>query len=337
MMESNADQPYKGKILVVDDEEVIANLLQKWLAMNEYYTRTATRFSEVQDLLAQETFDLVTLDIIMPEVDGLQVLRWLKEHYPHIGVVMATAREDADSVIAAMRLGAYDYLTKPFNLDLVMVEIEQAMERQRLVAENRAYQQGLEQKVAEQTRTLQEANARLEVHVRELEGLERLLRFNMSYHTLQEARVEVLEVIAQVLEAEQLTLYSPASQDRQLRAVAAWGWSRAEGIEDEETVAGLPALSLDGTALAARSFRKERPYAERGEMAIPLVYQTTLQGILWVRYAETERDEEKTGNMLWRLGQEAMVILWSAQVMNQIEQGQVPVDDLLNLENSRHA
>lgn len=336
-MNSDAGKAHRGRILVVDDEEVIANLLQKWLATDGYYTRMAIRFSEVQDLLVQETFDLVTLDITMPDVDGLQVLRWLKEHYPEIGVVMATARGDADSVIAAMRLGAYDYLIKPFNLDLVGVEIEQAMERQRLVAENRAYQQKLEQKVTEQTRTLQEANARLEAHVRELEGLERLLRFYMSYHTVQEARVEVLEVIAQVLEVEQLTLYYPASQGRQLRAVAAWGWSRAEGIEDEKTVARLPALSVDGTALAARSFRKKRPYAERGEMAIPLVYQTALQGILWVKYAETERGEEEIGNLLWRFGQEATLVLWSAQVMHQIEQGQVLVDDLLNLGNDRHA
>ena len=336
-MESEADQPYKGKILVVDDEEVVATMLQRWLAVNGYYTRTARGFSEVQELLAQESFDLVTLDIMMPEIDGLQVLRWLKAHYPHIGVVMATAREDADSVIAAMRLGAYDYLVKPFNLDLILAEIEQAMERQRLVEENQAYQQDLEQKVAEQTRALREANAQLGRHVRELEGLERLLRFHMSYHTLPEARMEMLEVIAQVLEVEQLRLYFPASDDRQLRVVAAWGWAGQEGVTDEETVANLPVLPADGSALAAQCFREEQPCAASGEAAIPLRHQSTLQGVLWVKYVDTEADKEEADNTLWRLGQEATLILWAAQVMEQIEQGQVRVEDLLNLEDGYYA
>ena len=336
-MKSNADQPYKGKILVVDDEEVVASMLQRWLVANGYGTRTARCFSEVQERLVQEPFDLITLDIVMPEMDGLQILRWLKEHYPHIGVVMATAREDADSVIGAMRLGAYDYLTKPFNLDLVLVEIEQAMERQRLVEENQAYQQDLEQKVAEQTRALLDANTQLGRHVRELEGMERLLRFHMSYHTLSEARREVLEAMAQVLEVEQLRIYFPASDGCQLRAVAAWGWAGQEGVVDEETVASLPVLPTESSALVAQCFREGQPCVGRGEAAIPLMHQSTLQGVLWVKYVDTEADEEEADNMLWRLGQEAALILWAAQVMNQIEQGQVQMDDLLNLEDGHYA
>lgn len=336
-MESHADQPYRGKILVVDDEEVITTMFQRWLTANGYFVRTAHHFSEVQECLVQDTFDLITLDIIMPEKDGLQILRWLKEHYPHIGVVMATAREDTDSLIAAMRLGAYDYLVKPFNLDLIEAEIEQAMARQRLAEENRAYQRDLEQKVAEQTRALREANAQLEQHVRELEGLERLLRFHMSYHTLSEARREVLEVVAQVLAVEQLLLYAPASEGRQLRAVAAWGWAGQEGMVDEEIVAGLPILPAEGRALAVQCFRAEQPCAGRGEAAIPLMHQSTLMGVLWVKYADTEADEEGIGNLLWRLSQEAALILWAAWVIEQIEQGLVPVEDLLNLEDGRYA
>ena len=331
-MESHADQPYKGKILVVDDEAAVATMLQRWLAANGYFACTARCFSEVQEHLDQESFDLVTLDIIMPEKDGLQILRWLKKHYPHIGVLMATAQRAADSVIEALRLGAYDYLVKPFDLDLVLAEIEQAMERQRLVEENRAYQRNLEQKVAEQTCALREANAQLERHMRELEGLERLLRFHMSYHTLPEARIEVLEAIAQVMEVDQLRLYVPALEGRQLRAVAAWGGLGREGVVDEETVADLPVLPADDSALPARCFRDEQPCTAPGETAIPLVHRSSLQGVLWVKCADPEVDKEEADNMLWRLGQEAALILWAAQVMHRIEQNQVPVEDLLNLE-----
>ena len=136
-----------GRVLVVDDEKPVGQVLQQWLRRKGYQVRYASGFEEVQQAFAEEEFDLVTLDIMMPEVDGLQVLRWIKEHYPDVGVIMATALGDLDSVLEAMRLGAINYLIKPFNMELIATELERGMERQRLIAENRSYRQELEQKV----------------------------------------------------------------------------------------------------------------------------------------------------------------------------------------------
>ena len=80
----------RGRILIVDDEEPIGKLLQNWLGDEGYETRYARDGSEVAGFFEQERFDLVSLDIMMPGMDGLEVLKWIRESYPEVGVIMAT-------------------------------------------------------------------------------------------------------------------------------------------------------------------------------------------------------------------------------------------------------
>ena len=202
-------EPLKGRILVVDDEEPVGRLLQEWLTDEGYHVVQALGFDDVQQLMQRELFDLVTLDIMMPDVDGLQVLRWIKAHYPEVGVVMATALSNLDTVLEALRAGASNYLLKPFNLELVSEEIARAMEQQRLLAENRSYQVELEQKVAVQTHALQHAYARQQQHIKELEGRDQLVHCQMSGPTLPQAYEEILQVVEQVLAIQQAVMYRP--------------------------------------------------------------------------------------------------------------------------------
>ncbi|MBI2503259.1 MAG: response regulator [Candidatus Latescibacteria bacterium] len=140
----HAEQQPKGRVLVVDDEEPVSRLLELWLIQENYTVRRASSFEEACDWMGRESFDLVTLDIVMPVVDGLQSLRWFREYHPEVGVVMATALGDMSLVIEAMRLGAYSYMVKPFKLELVAHELARALERQRLVAENLPARTGAE-------------------------------------------------------------------------------------------------------------------------------------------------------------------------------------------------
>ena len=318
-MEPDLQNPYSGRILVVDDEESVVQLLRDWLVAEGYYVRAARCFDEVRRAVEEEPFDLVTLDIMMPEVDGLQVLAWLTEHYPDVGVVMATALGDQTSVLTAMRSGAINYLTKPFNLELVSEEIARAMERQRLIAENKAYQRDLEQQVAAQTKELQEAYAQLQRHVRELEGRDQLVRCQMSGPTLAAAGEEILQVVAQVLDVAQAAIFRPAAGGR-LEMVAL--------LKDEK--AGLPAVPV--ASLTAQVFREQQPHYGAGrQAAVPLLYQEERLGVLWVEDLPAEHREE-AGNTLWRLGQEAALVLWSAQVAEALASGEVPIDELLHLD-----
>lgn len=120
-------------ILIVDDEEDIGFALQHGLSKDGYHVTTVLSGEEGLEYIKNNLIDLVLLDIRLPEKDGFQVLQEIKEIDPDILVVMMTAFPDIEPAIRAMKLGAYDYLTKPFqNLSEVRLTVNKALETQRL-------------------------------------------------------------------------------------------------------------------------------------------------------------------------------------------------------------
>jgi two-component system, sensor histidine kinase and response regulator len=149
-------------ILLIEDEARLRENLQLLLEGEGYRVTTAQNGMEGIKQLREASFDLVMTDLVMPEVDGFQVLEYLKTYAPETVVVVMTAYVSAGSVIDALRKGAYDYLTKPFDLDLMKATIERALEKACLQRRLRHYMGQLEQRVEERTVELREANVRLE-------------------------------------------------------------------------------------------------------------------------------------------------------------------------------
>ncbi len=139
----------KGAILIIDDENAIGQMLVSWLSDEGYEAIQVHGFAAAKAACTERSFDLVTLDINLPDVIGLQILAWFRQQYPDTGVIMATAMGDLDTVLAAVRGGAINYLLKPFDLALMSAEIEKAMVGQRQLAESRARQTELERRVQE--------------------------------------------------------------------------------------------------------------------------------------------------------------------------------------------
>ena len=131
------------KLLIVDDERSVRELLADGLGEMGYETRTAGGAAEALQLLDRGPVHLVLTDIEMPGGDGLQLLDSIKERDPELDVVMVTGVVDASTAIRAIRRGASDYVTKPFNLDEVQIVVDRTLEKRRLVLENRAYQKHL--------------------------------------------------------------------------------------------------------------------------------------------------------------------------------------------------
>jgi CheY-like chemotaxis protein/anti-sigma regulatory factor (Ser/Thr protein kinase) len=152
----------QSAILLIEDEARLRENLQLLLESEGYRVTTAQNGMEGIKQLREASFDLVITDLVMPEVDGFQVLEYLTTYAPETVVVVMTAYVSADSVIDALRKGAYDYLSKPFDLDLMKATIERALEKARLQKSLRHYMNKLEQRVEERTMELREANARLE-------------------------------------------------------------------------------------------------------------------------------------------------------------------------------
>jgi putative nucleotidyltransferase with HDIG domain len=140
--------------LIVDDEAMIRRLLHQKLSAEGYRCEQAANAEQALEKLKEDSIELVILDIRMPGKSGLELLSEIKAKYPDMAVVMATAIDDASTAINCMKTGAYDYVTKPFNLDEVSFSVRRALEKRRLELENRDYQQHLEQKVEEQAQKI---------------------------------------------------------------------------------------------------------------------------------------------------------------------------------------
>jgi nitrogen regulation protein NR(I) len=133
------------KIFVVDDEPGMRSLLKKLLSKEGYSVSVFEKGDEALDSMSAEDYDLAILDIEMPEMNGIELLERIKQKDPALNVVMITAYGSLQSAVEAMRLGAYDYLTKPFQMDEIKLVVEKALERERLISENRELHRELEQ------------------------------------------------------------------------------------------------------------------------------------------------------------------------------------------------
>jgi two-component system response regulator PilR (NtrC family) len=125
-----------GSVLVIDDEEIMREILQTLLEREGYAVRLAESGQEGLDLARAVPFDAVVVDVMMPGMDGLQVLGELRRIDEDLPVLMITAYASMDTAIRAMKLGAFDYITKPFKNDEVLVVLRNAIERRRLQQEN---------------------------------------------------------------------------------------------------------------------------------------------------------------------------------------------------------
>ncbi len=171
-------------ILVVDDEPAIRDLLQEGLKDSGYSCTLACSGEEALERLKDRPFSLVLSDIDMPGMDGVRLLEAVKRSDPDIEFVMVTGVVDVETALKAIRMGASDYLTKPFNLEAVRFTIRKALEKRRLVLENREYQKNLEEKVAERT-------SQLILKHQEIHGL--FEKLQSSYETTLEALAAALD------------------------------------------------------------------------------------------------------------------------------------------------
>ena len=152
MQDANANE--SRRVLVVDDDTAVRELLADGLEHFGYPTITASDIQQAFDIARRQPLQLVLSDIDMPGGDGIQLLRKIKDHIPDLDVIMVTGAVDADTAVQAIRQGASDYVTKPFNLEEVQIVVERTLEKRRLIVENRLHQERLEELVSMRTEEL---------------------------------------------------------------------------------------------------------------------------------------------------------------------------------------
>jgi putative two-component system response regulator len=179
-MTKEKEEPFmEDRILIVDDEEIICNILAQRLVREGYLCTTAHNGREGLNHFYKDTFSLIISDIKMPEMDGVEFLKKVKAVNPNMMVIMVTAYPEIDMAVEAIRLGAYDFLIKPADLDFVVLSVKKALEKKRLEEEVDTYHKNLERLVEERTAKLQQA-----------------------YRTLKKAHLDSVKVLAEAIDAK---------------------------------------------------------------------------------------------------------------------------------------
>jgi putative two-component system response regulator len=142
--------------LIVDDEIRLRQVLVHLMRSDGFVCLEAGNGLEALDVLEQNPVSLILSDLRMPKMDGTDLLREVRARYPDTAVVIISANADVQVAVNLLGIGAMDYLIKPYQLEEVRARVAQALEKRRLIIENRAYREGLEEKVEVQTRRLEE-------------------------------------------------------------------------------------------------------------------------------------------------------------------------------------
>jgi response regulator RpfG family c-di-GMP phosphodiesterase len=144
------------RCLVVDDEPRLRRVLVRVLEAEGFACAEAGSGVEALRELEQAPAPLVVSDLRMPEMDGVTLLREIVTRWPETAVIVVTAVAEVESAVACLQMGALDYVAKPFHLDEVRARVSQALDKRRLIIENRSYQHGLEERVEAQARRIEE-------------------------------------------------------------------------------------------------------------------------------------------------------------------------------------
>jgi len=163
------------RIMIVDDEKIVRDLFA--LSLGERYECVrAANAQEALELLSRQEFALVLSDVQMPGLSGIELLRRIISDYPDVVVIMVSGVDRSQRVIDALRIGAFDYLIKPVELDVVLFSVERALERRALLRDGKRYKHDLEKhnlELAAQKAELERLQAQL-VHSEKMASLGQL-------------------------------------------------------------------------------------------------------------------------------------------------------------------
>lgn len=120
------------KILVIDDETIITISCERALIPEGYAVKSASSGEEGLQLMDKEPFDLILLDIKMPDMDGIEVLKRIKERWTDAKVIMITGYGSVETAVKSLKLGAFNYIEKPFSPDTLLMAVKEAFKNEKI-------------------------------------------------------------------------------------------------------------------------------------------------------------------------------------------------------------
>ncbi len=252
----------EDKILIVDDEEAVCHILKNRLSMEGYFCKTSNNGKEALEHFYKDSFSLIISDIKMPEMNGIELLKRVKAIHPKMKMIMVTAYPEIEMAVEAMKFGAYDFLIKPVDLELVVLSVKRALESKRLEEEIEAYHNRLEELVEERTAKLRQA-----------------------YRILKKAHLDSVKVLVEAIDAKDP--YTRGHSDRvkkmSLRIARGFGFSeeRLEALEYGALLHDIGKIGIKDEIL-----QKQGPLSPEEYQIIqahPLIGEKIVEGVEFFR------------------------------------------------------
>lgn len=308
------------RILTVDDEIPVSELLARYLERAGYICETAFSAEEAIDKARKGGFALALIDINMPGMDGLTLLQRLKGIDPDLAALIVTAVKDRESAIKAMKLGADDYIVKPFDIEEIVQSVKRALERRRLALQVKGYHKRLEEEVRERTKEL---NRRAE----EMAVLYRLGRNLSQALSLDILLEEVVKSLYKVLGYPNCAIFLVDERRGELYIKAARGYS--EGIQrkrikiGQEGITGWVAAHKEPCIIP--DVTRNSQYIQgveggRSELAVPMIVGEKLVGVLDVESTEPEAFNAHDLELLSSVAAQAAVAIRNAQLFEELRE-----------------
>ena len=188
--ESLVNGPAGARVLVVDDEEFLRFIVREWLEQAGYTVEEAADGMEALGKLDGRGwgFDILLTDIRMPNMDGIALLREWLQRSPNTASVVMSANAELDTAVSALKLGACDYITKPFGSDVLLITLENALRKKELERQVQDYRVNLEKKVKDQTDVINL------MYVRSIDAMVKALEAKDFYTRGHSQRVKIYSV-----------------------------------------------------------------------------------------------------------------------------------------------
>ena len=288
------------RILIVDDNPEMCTLLAECLKSPRYSVACAISGPQAQELVETEKFDVLILDLLLPGSDGMEILRHVRERRPEIEIIVLTAYATLETAIRALRLGAYDYVTKPFRADTIRSTVKRAVEKHHLATRLAA-----------------------------IYNLSREMVLSLDVAQVAKA---VLDIVEGVLEFETCSLYMVDEEQNELYRLAArnpeqGGESRLpldgeQGITVGAARRGEPIYVPDIQAACAAEGRTDEKgeATSRSRLTVPLVIKDRVIGVLDVDSTKVNAFSQSDVRLLSTLAAQAAVAIENARLYEQAQQ-----------------
>lgn len=289
--------PVTDRVLVVDDDPNICTLLEVALAPLECEVTTVTDGHQALERIDSGDFNAVVLDLMLPGPGGMEILRHIREQPIEADVIIVTAYASLVTAVEALRLGAYDYVTKPFQIDIIQSTVSRALEKQRLERRLAAIRD-LSREMALALDLNQVAEAALDI-------VERVLEFEVcSLWLIDEARSELHLAAAHGMDREEAVSRLPMDGEKAVVATAAAGGEPlyVPDVREGATCAALGAASCSAAA-------------------VPLQVKERVIGVLSVESVEADAFSESDMSLLSTLAAQAAVAIENARLFEEVHAG----------------